>query len=151
MGWFSFKKYHSFPFCSFLSFTLQIAFTLLFILAGLGIAVVVFGRFSTFDFLSFDYNLTKQFSKSLSNQPSFVFTYKTIYIFIFFHRYTLDFWDVGGQKSLRSYWRNYFEKTDGLIWVRYVCLFLLVNLRIMIWFRNTAGNIQSTNEAVVYL
>ncbi|EGD78131.1 ADP-ribosylation factor-like protein 2 [Salpingoeca rosetta] len=31
--------------------------------------------------------------------------------------YTLDFWDVGGQKSLRSYWRNYFEKTDGLIWV----------------------------------
>eukprot|EP00043_Microstomoeca_roanoka_P003687 m.45236 g.45236 ORF g.45236 m.45236 type:complete len:108 (+) comp12165_c0_seq1:38-361(+) len=32
--------------------------------------------------------------------------------------YTLDFWDVGGQKSLRSYWRNYFEKTDGLIWVR---------------------------------
>ena len=26
-------------------------------------------------------------------------------------------WDVGGQKSLRSYWRNYFETTDGLIWV----------------------------------
>lgn len=26
-------------------------------------------------------------------------------------------WDVGGQKSLRSYWRNYFECTDGLIWV----------------------------------
>lgn len=26
-------------------------------------------------------------------------------------------WDVGGQKSLRSYWRNYFESTDGLIWV----------------------------------
>ena len=22
-----------------------------------------------------------------------------------------------GQKSLRSYWRNYFETTDGLIWV----------------------------------
>lgn len=34
------------------------------------------------------------------------------------HRgYTLNFWDVGGQKSLRSYWRNYFEATDGLIWV----------------------------------
>jgi len=29
----------------------------------------------------------------------------------------LNIWDVGGQKSLRSYWRNYFETTDGLIWV----------------------------------
>lgn len=26
-------------------------------------------------------------------------------------------WDVGGQRSLRSYWRNYFECTDGLVWV----------------------------------
>lgn len=26
-------------------------------------------------------------------------------------------WDVGGQRSLRAYWRNYFEATDGLIWV----------------------------------
>jgi ADP-ribosylation factor-like protein 2 len=25
--------------------------------------------------------------------------------------------DVGGQRTLRSYWRNYFEKTDALIWV----------------------------------
>lgn len=24
---------------------------------------------------------------------------------------------MGGQKSLRSYWRNYFESTDGLVWV----------------------------------
>lgn len=29
----------------------------------------------------------------------------------------LNMWDVGGQKSLRSYWRNYFEQTDGIIWV----------------------------------
>lgn len=29
----------------------------------------------------------------------------------------LNIWDVGGQKSLRSYWRNYFESTDGLVWV----------------------------------
>ncbi|SPJ74366.1 probable ADP-ribosylation factor-like 2 [Fusarium torulosum] len=34
-----------------------------------------------------------------------------------FHRYKLNIWDVGGQKTLRSYWRNYFEKTDALIWV----------------------------------
>ena len=26
-------------------------------------------------------------------------------------------WDVGGQKSLRSYWRNYYEENDGIIWV----------------------------------
>lgn len=32
-------------------------------------------------------------------------------------RYKLNIWDVGGQKSLRSYWRNYFESTDGLVWV----------------------------------
>lgn len=34
-----------------------------------------------------------------------------------FKGYTLNLWDVGGQKSLRSYWRNYFESTDGLVWV----------------------------------
>ncbi|TPP65758.1 ADP ribosylation factor 2 [Fasciola gigantica] len=31
--------------------------------------------------------------------------------------YKLNIWDVGGQRSLRSYWRNYFETTDALIWV----------------------------------
>jgi ADP-ribosylation factor-like protein 2 len=31
--------------------------------------------------------------------------------------YKLNVWDVGGQTSLRSYWRNYFERTDGLVWV----------------------------------
>ncbi|CCW68798.1 unnamed protein product [Phytomonas sp. Hart1] len=34
-----------------------------------------------------------------------------------FKGYTLNVWDVGGQQSLRSYWRNYFESTDGLVWV----------------------------------
>jgi GTPase SAR1 family protein len=32
-------------------------------------------------------------------------------------RYSLNIWDVGGQKTIRSYWRNYFEQTDGLVWV----------------------------------
>ncbi len=32
-------------------------------------------------------------------------------------RYRLNIWDVGGQKTIRSYWRNYYESTDGLIWV----------------------------------
>lgn len=31
--------------------------------------------------------------------------------------YLLNIWDVGGQKSLRSYWKNYFESTDGVVWV----------------------------------
>ncbi|KAL1914484.1 uncharacterized protein VTP21DRAFT_8867 [Calcarisporiella thermophila] len=31
--------------------------------------------------------------------------------------YKLNIWDIGGQTSIRSYWRNYFEQTDGLIWV----------------------------------
>ncbi|TYJ44957.1 hypothetical protein E1A91_A02G021700v1 [Gossypium mustelinum] len=34
-----------------------------------------------------------------------------------FRRYTLNIWDVGGQRTIRSYWRNYFEQTDGLVWV----------------------------------
>ncbi|KAG5457702.1 MAG: ADP-ribosylation factor-like protein 2 [Olpidium bornovanus] len=34
-----------------------------------------------------------------------------------FWEYKLNIWDVGGQKSIRSYWRNYFEQTDGLVWV----------------------------------
>jgi ADP-ribosylation factor-like protein 2 len=31
--------------------------------------------------------------------------------------FQINMWDVGGQKSIRSYWRNYFEQTDGIIWV----------------------------------
>jgi ADP-ribosylation factor-like protein 2 len=25
--------------------------------------------------------------------------------------------DVGGQRTLRPYWRNYFEQTDAIVWV----------------------------------
>ncbi|KAK8850709.1 hypothetical protein IAR55_004629 [Kwoniella newhampshirensis] len=32
-------------------------------------------------------------------------------------QYTLNIWDVGGQKTLRPYWRNYFESTDAVVWV----------------------------------
>ena len=42
---------------------------------------------------------------------------KCLYCNYYYVRYKLNFWDVGGQKSLRSYWRNYFESTDGLVWV----------------------------------
>lgn len=34
------------------------------------------------------------------------------------HRgYQLNIWDVGGQQTIRAYWRNYFEVTDGIVWV----------------------------------
>ena len=41
----------------------------------------------------------------------------SIFICYIYIRYLLNVWDVGGQKSLRTYWKNYFESTDGLIWV----------------------------------
>ncbi|KAF3273590.1 hypothetical protein TWF970_008955 [Orbilia oligospora] len=44
--------------------------------------------------------------------PTLGFIIKTIE----YQGYKLNIWDVGGQKTLRSYWRNYFEKTDALIW-----------------------------------
>mmetsp|Transcript_9184 Transcript_9184/g.17254 ORF Transcript_9184/g.17254 Transcript_9184/m.17254 type:complete len:189 (-) Transcript_9184:364-930(-) len=34
-----------------------------------------------------------------------------------FKGYKLNIWDVGGQKSLRPFWRNYFEATDAIVWV----------------------------------
>jgi ADP-ribosylation factor-like protein 2 len=34
-----------------------------------------------------------------------------------YKQYKLNIWDVGGQSSIRSYWRNYFEATDALIFV----------------------------------
>ncbi|KAK8082922.1 hypothetical protein PG996_001703 [Apiospora saccharicola] len=45
--------------------------------------------------------------------PTLGFIIKTVE----YEGYKLNIWDVGGQKTLRSYWRNYFEKTDALIWV----------------------------------
>ena len=45
--------------------------------------------------------------------PTLGFNIKTLE----YRGYKLNIWDIGGQTSLRSYWRNYFEQTDGLIWV----------------------------------
>jgi ADP-ribosylation factor-like protein 2 len=48
-----------------------------------------------------------------SVSPTLGFNIKT-----FTHKkYTLNIWDVGGQRTLRPYWRNYFEQTDALVWV----------------------------------
>lgn len=45
--------------------------------------------------------------------PTLGFNIKTLQ----YKNYKLNVWDVGGQQTIRSYWRNYFEKTDGLVWV----------------------------------
>ncbi len=45
--------------------------------------------------------------------PTLGFNIKTL----FFKDFKLSIWDVGGQVSIRTYWRNFFEQTDGLIWV----------------------------------
>jgi len=46
-------------------------------------------------------------------EPTLGFNIKTLE----YRGYKLNVWDVGGQQTIRSYWRNYFEETDGLIWV----------------------------------
>jgi ADP-ribosylation factor-like protein 2 len=46
-------------------------------------------------------------------EPTLGFNIKTMD----YRGYKLNIWDVGGQKTLRSYWRNYFEATDGMVWV----------------------------------
>ena len=32
-------------------------------------------------------------------------------------KFKLTVWDIGGQKAIREYWKNYFQNTDGLIYV----------------------------------
>merc|ERR1711865_418713 len=31
--------------------------------------------------------------------------------------FKLNVWDIGGQKTIRPYWSNYFESTDALVYV----------------------------------
>merc|ERR1712167_554325 len=31
--------------------------------------------------------------------------------------FKLNVWDIGGQKTIRPYWKNYFENTDALVYV----------------------------------
>lgn len=45
--------------------------------------------------------------------PTVGFNIKTL----IWNNYKVNVWDVGGQKSIRAFWRNYFDTTDGLVWV----------------------------------
>ena len=31
--------------------------------------------------------------------------------------FKLNVWDIGGQKAIRPHWKNYYENTDGLVFV----------------------------------
>lgn len=31
--------------------------------------------------------------------------------------FKLNVWDIGGQKSIRPYWKNYYENTDAMVYV----------------------------------
>ena len=46
-----------------------------------------------------------------STSPTLGFTINTLK----YGNNTINFWDIGGQTTIRSYWRNYFEETDGVI------------------------------------
>lgn len=45
--------------------------------------------------------------------PTFGFQIHTIN----YEGFTLNMWDIGGQVSLRSFWGNYFDQTNAIIWV----------------------------------
>lgn len=49
--------------------------------------------------------------KSIS--PTMGFEINTIQV----DGYTLNIWDIGGQTSLRTFWGNYFDKTNVVVWV----------------------------------
>ena len=45
--------------------------------------------------------------------PTFGFVIKTLSL----NPYCIHLWDIGGQRSIRPFWRNYFEETDGIVFV----------------------------------
>ncbi|DBA02055.1 TPA: hypothetical protein N0F65_000302 [Lagenidium giganteum] len=57
------------------------------------------------------YNL--RLGKAISSIPTVGFNVETIR----FEKYKLNIWDVGGQDSLRPYWRHHFTGTQGIIFV----------------------------------
>lgn len=36
---------------------------------------------------------------------------------VLYKGFNLNIWDIGGQTSLRTFWGNYFEKTNVVVWV----------------------------------
>lgn len=40
--------------------------------------------------------------------------------------FKLNVWDIGGQKTIRPYWRNYFERTDALVTIKCNCVVVVL-------------------------
>ncbi len=59
-----------------------------------------------------------QYLRSNTKSENFLLFYNHLFnSILLIISFKLNIWDVGGQKSLRAFWRNYFESTDGLIFV----------------------------------
>nr|XP_016434784.1 PREDICTED: ADP-ribosylation factor-like protein 2 [Nicotiana tabacum] len=78
--------------------------------------------------------------------PTLGFNIKTIT----YRKYTLNIWDVGGQKAIRSYWRNYFEQTDGLAWAAPVWVVDSSDLRRLVDCRYELHNLLK-EEKLLYI
>lgn len=58
-------------------------------------------------------------TKKLKNEdvnsvaPTLGFQINTIH----YHDFNINLWDIGGQASIRSFWGNYYEQTDVVVWV----------------------------------
>ncbi|WBW72027.1 GTP-binding protein involved in beta-tubulin folding Alp41 [Schizosaccharomyces osmophilus] len=50
---------------------------------------------------------------TITVSPTFGFQIRTINV----EGLHLTIWDIGGQKTLRSFWKNYFESTEAIVWV----------------------------------
>ena len=44
--------------------------------------------------------------------------------------FKLNVWDIGGQRKIRPYWKNYFENTDVLVMpiskLKHICIHLIL-------------------------
>merc|ERR1712146_51664 len=56
--------------------------------------------------------------KKLSDEDTHIMPTQGFNIKSLLHEgFKLNVWDIGGQKTIRPYWKNYFENTDALIYV----------------------------------
>ncbi|MGH0161306.1 UNVERIFIED_CONTAM: hypothetical protein FKN15_049086 [Acipenser sinensis] len=55
-----------------------------------------------------------KFKESVATVPTIGFNVEMIEMD---KKFTLTVWDVGGQQEMRTYWKHYFENTEGLVFV----------------------------------
>ncbi|RXM33148.1 ADP-ribosylation factor-like protein 14 [Acipenser ruthenus] len=55
-----------------------------------------------------------KFKESVATVPTIGFNVEMIETD---EKFTLTLWDVGGQQEMRTYWKHYYENTEGLVFV----------------------------------